>query len=98
MLMSYSYIGKSTGAGALAIWTHYLKNISFLDYDAPYYKGKAIKMAAGVQGFEAYEAADKIGLAVVGGECPTVGLAGGYTQGNILTSRSLFSPVLHNRS
>ena len=38
-------------------------------------------MGAGVQGFEAYEAADKSGLAVVGGECPTVGLAGGYTQG-----------------
>ena len=39
-------------------------------------------MGAGVQGFEAYEAADKNGLAVVGGECPTVGLAGGYTQGS----------------
>ena len=38
-------------------------------------------MGAGVQGFEAYEAADKGSLAVVGGECPTVGLAGGYTQG-----------------
>ena len=38
-------------------------------------------MGAGVQGFEAYRAADKIGLAVTGGECPTVGLAGGYTQG-----------------
>ena len=40
-----------------------------------------MKMGAGVQGFEAYAAADKAGLAVVGGECPTVGLAGGYTQG-----------------
>ena len=79
--MPHSYIGKSTGAGALAIWTRYLKDINFLDYDKPYYKGKAMKMGAGVQGFEAYEAADKNGFAVVGGECPTVGLAGGYTQG-----------------
>lgn len=56
-------------------------------------------MGAGVQGIEAYEAGNKIGLTVTGGsycpssdeelliaksasgECPTVGLAGGYTQG-----------------
>ena len=38
-------------------------------------------MGAGVQGFEAYAAADANGLSIVGGECPTVGIAGGYTQG-----------------
>lgn len=38
-------------------------------------------MGAGVQGFEAYEAGNKLGFSVTGGECPTVGLAGGYTQG-----------------
>lgn len=38
-------------------------------------------MGAGVQGFEAYAAAHEIGYSVTGGECPTVGLAGGYTQG-----------------
>ena len=69
-------MGKSTGDGALAIWTHNLKDINFLDYQSVYYTGKAIKMGAGVQGFEAYAAADKEGLNVVGGECPTVGLAG----------------------
>lgn len=77
----HDYLGKSTGAGSLAIWTHHLKSIHFLDYESPHYTGKAIKMGAGVQGFEAYSAADKINFAVVGGECPTVGLAGGYTQG-----------------
>ena len=75
-----SYYGKSSGAGALAIWTHHLKSIEFSDYSGPKYKGKAIKMGAGVQGFEAYSAASKVGLSVNGGECPTVGLAGGYTQ------------------
>ena len=69
-------MGKSTGDGALAIWTHHLKDIEILDYQSEYYTGKAIKMGAGVQGFEAYAAADKEGLNVVGGECPTVGLAG----------------------
>ena len=38
-------------------------------------------MSAGTQGFEAYAAAQKAGFSVTGGECPTVGLAGGYTQG-----------------
>ena len=38
-------------------------------------------MGAGVQAFEAYDFADKNHLRVVGGECTTVGLAGGYTQG-----------------
>ncbi|MCJ1360737.1 MAG: hypothetical protein MMC33_010746 [Icmadophila ericetorum] len=38
-------------------------------------------MGAGVQAYDAYYAADAQGLRVVGGECPTVGLAGGYTQG-----------------
>ena len=85
-----SLLGKSTGPGSLAIWTHHLKNIHFFDYKDPYYTGKAIKMGAGVQGFEAYREADKVGLAVIGGVCPTVGVAGGYTQGggfSALTSK-----------
>jgi len=38
-------------------------------------------MGAGVQAFEALEAAREVGLVTVGGECPTVGIVGGYTQG-----------------
>jgi hypothetical protein len=60
-----------------------LKDIEFKDWNDKHYTGKAIKMGAGVLGGEAYKAADAGGLQVVGGECPTVGLAGGYTQGNI---------------
>lgn len=76
----HDYNGKSTGAGALAIWTHNLKSIDFIDYTGANYSGKAIKMGAGVQGFEAVGAAQKLGLTVTGGECPTVCLAGRYTQ------------------
>lgn len=74
-------LGKSTGAGALGIWTHDLKDIDIINYESTHYRGKAIKMGAGVQGFEALAAADKHGLQVVSGECPSVGIAGGYTQG-----------------
>ena len=77
----HDYNGKSTGAGALAVWMHHLKDIEFLDYRSSNYTGKAIKVGAGVQMFEAYDAANAQGLSVVGGECPTVGYAGGYVQG-----------------
>ena len=76
-----SYLGKSTGAGALSVWTHDLKDIEFLNWSDENYNGKAIKMGAGVQGYEAMEAAQAEGLVIVGGECPTVGIAGGYSQG-----------------
>ena len=78
----HDYNGKSTGAGALAVWMHHLKDVTFPDWNDPEgYTGKAMKVGAGIQVLEAYEAANKEGFQVVGGECPTVGLAGGYTQG-----------------
>ncbi|KAI9643577.1 hypothetical protein NHQ30_008198 [Ciborinia camelliae] len=51
----HDYMGKSTGAGALA--------------------------CAGVQASEAQATANAQGYVVVEGDCPTVGIAGGYTQG-----------------
>lgn len=77
----HDYNGKSTGAGALGLWMHHLKDIEIKDYTSAYYTGKAMRMGAGVQVIEAYEAADQEGLEVVGGECPSVGIAGGYSQG-----------------
>ncbi|KAM0168312.1 hypothetical protein ACHAPF_011111 [Botrytis cinerea] len=77
----HDYLGKSTGAGSLAVWTHNLKNISFSGWKSNYFTGKAMKIGAGIQGFEALEAAHDAGFVTVGGECPTVGIAGGYTQG-----------------
>ncbi|KAJ5302084.1 FAD linked oxidase N-terminal [Penicillium antarcticum] len=77
----HDYLGKSTGAGALSIWTHHLKDIDFLNYTSSHYTGPAVRMAAGVQGVDIYEAAHARGLVIVGGECATVGPVGGYTQG-----------------
>ncbi|KAF1993967.1 FAD/FMN-containing dehydrogenase [Amniculicola lignicola CBS 123094] len=77
----HDYLGKSTGTGALSIWTHHLKDIKILDYASPAYTGRALKLGAGVQGFEANNAAASAGLRIVGGECLTVGVVGGFTQG-----------------
>ncbi|GKT89339.1 FAD binding domain-containing protein [Colletotrichum tofieldiae] len=79
----HDYNGRSTGAGALAVWTHYLKGTEILDWEDEHYAGKALKAGAGVQGFEAIAAANGAGLAVVTGECPTVGVAGGYVQSKL---------------
>ncbi|KAK2002344.1 FAD binding domain-containing protein [Colletotrichum falcatum] len=77
----HDYLGKSTGAGALALWTHHLKDIDVVDYKSASYTGKALKLGAGVQAGEAQAAAHANGLIVIGGNSPTVGIAGGYTQG-----------------
>ncbi|KAI0902905.1 FAD binding domain protein [Ustulina deusta] len=77
----HDYLGKSTGRHALGLWTHNLDSIHFLNYSSPSYDGPAVKLGAGAQAFNVYEAAAVRGLRVVGGECPTVGLAGGYYQG-----------------
>jgi hypothetical protein len=74
-------MGKSTGKGALSIWTHHLKDIKIFDYTSAAYTGPAAKLGAGVQGFEANNAAAKAGLQILGGVCPTVGIVGGFTQG-----------------
>lgn len=77
----HDYNGKSTGAGAIGLWTHNLKGAQIIDYESVNYTGKAIKVDAGVQIEEAYAIASANDLAVVGAEVPTVGYAGGYTQG-----------------
>jgi FAD/FMN-containing dehydrogenase len=78
----HDYLGRSTGSGSLAIWTHHLKDISFVQaYNSSSYNGAAFKFGAGVQGFEAMAATRDRGMVIVSGECPTVGIAGGYTMG-----------------
>ncbi|KAJ5778831.1 FAD linked oxidase N-terminal [Penicillium paradoxum] len=77
----HDYLGRSTGAGALSVWTHHWNDIEYKDWSEPAYQGPAFKVAPGVVGFQILEAAAAKGLVVVTGECPSVGLAGGYTQG-----------------
>ncbi|KAF2966626.1 hypothetical protein GQX73_g6982 [Xylaria multiplex] len=77
----HDFLGRSTGASSLALWTHNLKEITSLHYRSAAYSGPALRFGAGVQGGDLYRAASARGLRVVGGSCPTVGVAGGFTQG-----------------
>ncbi|KAI2622129.1 FAD-binding domain-containing protein [Hypomontagnella submonticulosa] len=78
----HDFSAKSVGMGALSIWTHNLKQIQFFrNYRQGFYTGPAFKLGVGVQAFEAYEAARKNGVTIVGGEGRTVGVMGGYLLG-----------------
>ena len=65
----HDFGGKSSGAGALSIWTHRFKDIKFYDnYQTTGYQGPAFKLGSGVQAWEMYEAANKYGVVAVSGE------------------------------
>lgn len=74
-------MGKAAGAGSLSIWTHYLNEMHIVDYNSSFYTGKALKMGAGVMNQDSFKFTHAHGLVNVGANCPTLGVAGGYTQG-----------------
>ncbi|KAG6986519.1 FAD-linked oxidoreductase sor8 [Physcia stellaris] len=47
-------------------------------HESKLYNGPALEVSAGVQVDEVYDYLEQLGYMAVGGECPTVGLAGGY--------------------
>lgn len=62
--------GKSTGAGALSIWTHNLKQLDFIEHlEDEDYQGPAVRAQAGVELSEFYQFAEDHGVTLVGGEC-----------------------------
>jgi hypothetical protein len=67
----HCFLGKSGGAESLSIWTHYFKDIEYIeDYrdEKLNYDGPAFKCGVGVQAYEIYKAAYEKGKVVVGGE------------------------------
>ncbi|KAK1450028.1 hypothetical protein CMEL01_07364 [Colletotrichum melonis] len=81
----HDFNAKSSGGGALSIWTHALQSIQYLGTDYHHrisgYIGPAFKIGSGIQALKLYEAADELGLHIVGGIARTVGIGGGYTAG-----------------
>nr|WCO08180.1 RNase T2 protein [Pestalotiopsis microspora] len=80
----HDYLGKSGGAGSLSIWTHHMKDITYIpEYTTQdgSYSEPAFKAGAGVQAFELYKTAHDKGHVVVGGDCSTIGIMGGYIHG-----------------
>ncbi|KAG8711699.1 hypothetical protein FRC08_015569 [Ceratobasidium sp. 394] len=83
----HDYLGRSSGAGSLSIWTHQLKDINFTNSFVP--SGcsgngtgvPAVTLGAGTQWLNVYEAANEHNVVVVGGGARSVGAAGGWLQG-----------------
>ncbi len=78
-----SFTGKSTGKGGLSLWTHHLKSSQIVtNYKGSSdYTGPAIKLGAGWTGGEVELLVHSAGYRIVSGDCPTVGITGGYSQG-----------------
>lgn len=94
----HDYLARSSGKGALALWTHRLKNLEYHASFIPDGCGNTtttnikntITTGAGVIFDEAYRFAHKHGMAMVGGYAPTVGTSGGYPK---TAGHSVLSPV-----
>lgn len=70
---SHDFNAKSTGAGALSVWAHYLNDIQYLGANyttSTEYVGPAFKLGSGVSMEKIYNAVDAQGLMVVGGIFP----------------------------
>ncbi|KAH8896878.1 FAD-binding domain-containing protein [Thozetella sp. PMI_491] len=78
----HDYLGRSTGKGGLGLWMQHLKYTNIIKtFSSEHYNGPAMEIGAGVLSADAYASAREHGLRVVGGGCPSVGIAGGYSQG-----------------
>ncbi|KAK5655587.1 hypothetical protein OQA88_5518 [Cercophora sp. LCS_1] len=81
----HDFFGRSTGWGSLIINTHSFQDVEFTaNWKGPGgYTGSAVTVGAGVQGRALLRkaVAQNPPVTVVTGECPTVGIAGGFVQG-----------------
>lgn len=75
----HDFNAKSTGGGALSIWTTWLQDIEYLGDEQ--YGGQALKIGSGVSAEQLYKFVDGLGLMVTGPIARTVGLSGGYLLG-----------------
>ncbi|KAK7750820.1 hypothetical protein SLS62_007219 [Diatrype stigma] len=74
----HCFLGKSSGAGALAVWLHNWRDLEFLP---EYGGGPAFKVGPSVTVRQAYEFAHEHDVSVLGGIAESVGFGGGYLQG-----------------
>lgn len=81
----HDFNGRSSGPGALALWTRKLQDMqfhaSFVPAGCKHQEGiRAITTGAGVIMDQVYEFADQHNSTIVGGSGPTVGLSGGWVM------------------
>lgn len=84
----HDFVGRSTGAGALSVWTHHLKNFEFLpnhtvtrEDGSTYYSGMAARVGVGLEAWELYQYMERYNMTLVVPGGQTVGAFGGWMAG-----------------
>ncbi|KAI1427861.1 FAD binding domain-containing protein [Xylaria sp. FL1777] len=78
----HDFFGRSTGFGAVSIWTHWLKQFEFLpDYSIGDYRGMAARVGAGLESWELFAHMAKHNMTVLVAGPYTVGAFGGWITG-----------------
>ncbi|KAI1301069.1 FAD binding domain-containing protein [Xylaria venustula] len=78
----HDFVGRSTGFGALSIWTHWLKQFEFLPgYSIGEYNGMAARVGAGLESWELFTYMSKYNITVLVAGPYTVGAFGGWITG-----------------
>ncbi|KAI0009197.1 FAD-binding domain-containing protein [Xylariaceae sp. FL0662B] len=78
----HDFIGRSTGFGALSIWTHWLKDFEFLpQYSIGEYDGMAARVGAGLESWEMFAHMSNHNMTVLVAGGYTVGAYGGWMTG-----------------
>ncbi|KAI0105249.1 FAD binding domain-containing protein [Nemania sp. FL0031] len=78
----HDFYGRSTGFGALSIWTHWLKQFEFLpQYSIGKYQGMAARVGAGLESWELFAHMKKYNMTVLVAGPYTVGAYGGWITG-----------------
>ncbi|KAH9214775.1 hypothetical protein DL95DRAFT_461839 [Leptodontidium sp. 2 PMI_412] len=79
----HDFLGRSTGAGSISVWTHCLKGFEYMaQYTQGKYSGQAVRVGAGIEAWELYPLMDQYDMAVVApAGSTTVGVYGGWMAG-----------------
>lgn len=80
----HDMMGRSTAYGALLLWVHYMKNMTYIE---KYLTCKnvevsnVVRLDAGVQWGDVYKWLNEYNVTIIGSNCYSVGATGGYLQG-----------------
>ncbi|KAI1273938.1 FAD binding domain-containing protein [Xylaria sp. FL0933] len=78
----HDFFGRSTGFGAVSIWTHWLKQFEFLpEYSIGEYKGMAARVGAGLESWELFAHMAEHDMTMLVAGPYTVGAFGGWITG-----------------
>ncbi|KAI1175216.1 FAD binding domain-containing protein [Nemania sp. FL0916] len=78
----HDFYGRSTGFGAISVWTHWLKQFEFLPkYSIGEYTGMAARVGAGLESWELFAYMTKYNMTVLVAGPYTVGAYGGWITG-----------------